>query len=540
MSVTSIVERDTEVGGDGWTLTVLAQKLGERIPLMCFEQLLRDGRQNVSTMSIPRNVDQRSFAIYKRFTKLARINLSDAVVSAVTERQIPAGFRIVGDPLASVDAADEIYYQNHMDLQIPLMCEDVGWHGMSFTLVAQGYGNETIHYVSPWACEMSDDEDAGIIYSFDEVKQVERIMLLRLERDEHGKAVRVYSHTAERESESPTLVSPADMKLVEQIGDTYDSDAPRTWKPQSGWHWVDEQDSSSFQYAVACDHIPLFRQRSSDMHSQIFKHIGTIQRIDHSIFDRLCITTMQAFRQRAVKGLDHLYYEEGDPQVENGLANIGDPVDFAATLTMGPAGLWALPEGVDVWESATTDIRQLTEAESAEIKNLAQASRTPLDLLSPDVQGSASGADLKREGLIFKVNRLNKLANDMLVRVVRMALTLQGNGDVASRFEMTWEPVADVGVLEKAQAMSFVQATMPVRTALRMIWKMTPSQIAEAEKDLTDTEFQSLVSSLSDNGSDSRVGGGERGANTTGSELGIRQGSEQEDTSTATVGEEIL
>ena len=161
---------------------------------------------------------------------------------------------------------------------------------------------------------------------------------------------------------------------------------------------------------------------------------------------------------------------------------------------MGPAGLWMLPEGADIWESQTTDIQQWVTANSADVKQLAAATGTPLDILSPDVAGSAEGASLKRETLVFKVAELNVRANDALVRALRMAMVAEGTSSAADdRFETVWKPVAPDSDLSMAQSANFVKDILSPKTIMRRFLHMTETEISEAMQDRADSTYQSAL-----------------------------------------------
>lgn len=505
--VTSIVDGDDEPGGDGWTLTVLAQRLGRRIPLMCFEKLMREGRESIPTQAIPKGVDQSKYAIYKRYTMLGKINLADTIITAVTDRQRPNGFRLVSEAGEDDMKADNMYRDCHMDRTLPRLCDDVATHGQSFVAVSTGRGEQYIRRVSPWCAEMSDDGDDAIIYWYDKAQSIERIMLMRLTRDETGNPASVYSRTAWHETDSRTLVDENDEDNVRRIGDTWETDTPAYWLPPTGWKWEGEPDTADYTWALACGHIPIIRCSSVDGRSQIFKHLATLMRISQGIFDRMCISIMQAFRQRAMKGLKKRYYRKGDPQVEAGLKRAGEKIDYSGAFEMGPASLWLLPEGCEIWESQTTDITPLVTAESSDIKHLAAASRTPLDILSPDVAGSAEGASLKREGLAFKVEQLNRLMDDAMSLAVKMALVLSGDKTaIDQRFEMVWLPTAPQDWQSAADASQKIGTRLPDRTVWREVFGMSERQMALAEQDMADatftTTFQNTPATTTDTAQD--------------------------------------
>lgn len=508
--VQSIIDGDAEPNGDGYVLTVLARRLGRRVPLMCFEKLMREGRESIPTQAIPRGVDQSKFTIYKRYTQLGKINLADVIITAVTDRQRPNGFRMVSDDGRGDTKADDMYRQCRMNLTLPRVCDDVAAHGQSFVMVAAGMGDQYIQYVSPWMAEMSDSEDEAVLYSYSDAQGVEYLTLLRLVRDENGFPRNVYSRVAYREADRRTLVSESDDDEVLRIGNTWETDQPEYWVPVSGWKWAGEPDYRPYGYALKCGHLPLIRFRSADMRSQIFKHLATLMRISQGIFDRMCISIMQAFRQRAVKNLKQRFYRKGDPQVEAGLAKAGDKIDYSGQFQLGPASLWLLPEDCEIWESQVTDITQLVTAESSDIRHLAAASKTPLDILSPDVAGSAEGASLKREGLTFKVEQLNRLLDDAMSIAIRMAFVLSGDeAAVREKFEMVWLPVTPQDWQAAGDASQKIGTRLPDRTVWREVFGMSERQMALAEQDLADNTFSTAMQSVgSTTGTDSAAGSG--------------------------------
>src|SRR5690606_20613755 len=105
-------------------------------------------------------------------------------------------------------------------------------------------------------------------------------------------------------------------------------------------------------------------------------HTDSIDRITEDILQRLTITAMQAFRQRAITPGD------GKPLPENYPADHptspGEPINYDEIFKGGPAALWFLPEGAKIWESTATDINGLINAEDKDIEHLAAVTGTPL------------------------------------------------------------------------------------------------------------------------------------------------------------------
>lgn len=492
---TSIVQGDDEPDGDGMTLTRLANELGAGLPLRCFEKTFYDGTEAIPTMAIPRGVDDRSVPIYKRFAKIGHVNLARIIVDAAVSRQRINGFRLVNDKTMRSTAADDMYAKSRMSVKAPKCFRDVGVHGRSYLYVPGPDDLDYVEHLSPWECYAT--EDAACIYMYDEVNQLERLMLIRMTRKEDGTLDDVYSRIASRTSENRTLIRETDDPSVQACAKTWDTDRPDTWSPSTDFQWEGAAVSLDYakQYADGAGHIPIFTVESTDGRSQLYPHFSSLQRIDQHLFDRMCIMAVQSFKQRALKGTLPTTYSADDPAVLNGWAEEGDPIDYSNQFETGFATMWMLPKDVEIWESANTDLSPFETIISGEVKRLAAASATPLDVLSPDVAGSAEGASLKREGLVFKVEALNRLANDALTGALQMALIANGETSAANeRFETMWLPVELRSWTDISQAMSQSKGLLPVKTMWRKIAGFTEQEMAEAEQDLTDTAFQQALS----------------------------------------------
>src|ERR1044072_6365192 len=137
--------------------------------------------------------------------------------------------------------------------------------------------------------------------------------------------------------------------------------------------------------------LPVIRFDNKDSMGEFEPHVDTLDRVNHQILQSMVIATMQAFRVRAVKNLP-----KTDPDT-------GKDVDYSDLLSLDPGSAWQLPADVDLWESQTTPLRPLLEAIKDDLERLAAATKTPLHMLAAGgVNQSAEGAQLQREGLVFK------------------------------------------------------------------------------------------------------------------------------------------
>lgn len=486
---TSLIANAADDDDDAYWLSKLANNLAARIPMLCKLRTFYDGAEQVPTNAIPSGVDAKAYAIYQRFLALGTVNYARIIADTVSSRQQPIGFRQVSDKAMRSVEADTAWADNRMDLKARQMFHDVSLYGSGFLLITGYKVPRRIEVISPWEAWVDGSDDAAIMYTYNERERKERIRLFRCERNENAELVDVTVRTAVRDADKRSLIAEDDAESIYRICN--DPNEIVTGFP-TDFEW--ETASETLSYAKDCGYLPLIRLGSGTGMGQFEPHLPMLGSLDQQRFDRFCIQTMQSFRQRGVKGMKRTVYEESDIQVINGQKKAGDPIDYSEAFSMGPAGLWMLPEGADIWESQTTDIQQWVTANSADVKQLAAATGTPLDILSPDVAGSAEGASLKRETLVFKVAELNARANDALVRALRMAMVAEGTSSAADdRFETVWKPVAPDSDLSMAQSANFVKDILSPKTIMRRFLHMTETEISEAMQDRADSTYQSAL-----------------------------------------------
>ena len=485
----NLIANASDEDEDAYWLSVLADKLAARMPVLCKLRTFYDGRELVPTNAIPSGTDQKSFAIYKRFLELGTVNYARIITDNVASRQKPVGFRQVSDRVSRSVEADTTWRRNRMDLKSRQVFHDVALYGSGYLLVDLIGDTPQISVLTPWNTYVSEDDEVAVCYSYDSMNQVERIGLFRCERDKNGVVTNVYCRSASRQSDTRTLLDESDTDGIYDFCNNPDSQQPEF---NQGFTWLAGRET--LPYATECGYLPLIRLGSGTGMGQFEPHIPALSALDQQKFDRFCIQTMQAFRQRAIKGMKRVVYSENDPQVVAGMAHAGDQIDFSDLYAMGPAALWMLPEDTDIWESQVTDITQWCTASAHDVKQLAAATGTPLDILSPDVAGSAEGASLKRESLLSKVDDLNARANDAFVRVLRIAMVAAGNTQAADdEFETVWAPIATDSDLNMAQAVNYVKDVLPVKLIMRRFLHMTETEISEAMQDMTDSTYQNAL-----------------------------------------------
>ncbi|AHH20847.1 putative phage portal protein [Nocardia nova SH22a] len=218
-------------------------------------------------------------------------------------------------------------------------------------------------------------------------------------------------------------------------------------------------------------------------------HLDLINRINRGILHRLHISAMQAYKQRALKTAEG---SEGLPDKDDK----GNDIDYAKLFEPAPGALWDLPPGIDIWESAATDIRPLLEGSMQDIRQLAGVTRTPVSVLIPDsANQAAAGAALTKEGLITKCGKLVTVSATAAAAILVKALDIEGValGD-EQPLTVLFKPPDQVSLTEKyAAALQARNAGESWASIARNILGYSPEQIAQ---DALDRAQEQLAQAL--------------------------------------------
>lgn len=202
-------------------------------------------------------------------------------------------------------------------------------------------------------------------------------------------------------------------------------------------------------------------------------HIDVIDRINLGKLNRLVIAAMQAFRQRALKKQPGAALDEKDKD--------GNAIDWAKMLEPAPGAMWDLPEGIDIWESTPTDIRQLLEGEKEDARAFAAVTRTPLSAFTPDgANQSATGAtNAAAEQISQARNEIARIVPGLQVALV-YALRIEGVNLGDLTVDVKFENPAIIGDAEKyAAAQAAKTSGMSWDSIARTILGWSDDQIAD-------------------------------------------------------------
>jgi len=389
---------------------------------------------------------------WKAFQKRARTNMGGLVCSSLGGRIIPNGVRVGdGKNLEAVAAARKIWRDNRLDI----VFGDAIWNMLS---VSVGYLVTGVRDGEPI---ITSEQPEQMITVPDPVQPWRARAGLKAWRDEDAK-------------KDYALVWVAGRRQRFVRGSATSSGTIRS---TTSGDW--ETDGLEEAYAGP---VPIFVLDNHNNVAEFEPHIDVIDRINVGKLQRMVTAALQAFRQKAIKG--------GLPEQDEQ----GNVIDWSKRLVSGPGTLWDLPEGLDVWEAAVTDITPLLEGEKGDARDLSAVTQTPLDVFLPSGENqSATGAANSQKGEIQKAKDRISRAKSPGAAAMVSALRALGLDD-GSTVEILFEPPEHISFNEKTTAaVAAKDAGMSRLWISQNIMGMSPDEIAENEANLAVEQLSQLT-----------------------------------------------
>jgi hypothetical protein len=458
----------------GWWMQRLFTQLNDRHRRRRL-QLLHDYYRGRGPLPAGAEVARESF---EGFQRKARTNYAAMIVGATSERMRIGGFKSAVDSDVSGDAF-------------------VGrlWKRAGMKVVSTKVHDRMLALGEAYAIVGLVDEDTGapLITAEDPRTMIAEevpgnphklLAALKILHDDTVGEDRAYLYLpgvvwVARRQKTANALTTAATYLSERPSDTMHGIAfdPRAWE------W-DTKRSGPLPHT----RMPVVKFTNHEGMGEFEPHTDVLDRINHQVLQRMVIATMQAWRQRAVKGLPDVYDDQHP--------NAGEPIDYTDVFTSDPGAFWQLPETAEMWESQPVDLRPLLEAVKDDVIALGAVTKTPLHMLQPGGNNqSAEGAASQRESLVFKVKNRIDLVLDCWSRVMSIALLHIGEKQRADLafLEAIFDSVDQLSLAEKADAASKAQNDMPRRTRLIKIWGETP---AEADQIMSEWEDELFAQQL--------------------------------------------
>lgn len=477
-----------------WWLKRLLQRLDQRVPH--YDML---DRYYNSQAGIPVGTNKAVKDAYLRLVRLAKMNFAELIVDAVRERQQPVGFRTGASSDRNGDAlAWDIWQGNSLDADCKLIHTPMLSMGCAYAIVGPVDPELGVPLITP-------EDPRQVIVELAPGRRRVAQAALKVFRDDAAGLDRCY------------LYLPGTCyKLSRERRSALPEDELGLYSPSSslmglgGWQLDEEQ---ALPASVGVPVVPYMNNPNNRFvtRGEYEVHLSVLDRINYTILQRLEVTTLQAFRQRAVKGVPS--HDEH-----------GVEIDYDDIFSMDPAALWVLPDTADLWESGVVDLGPIRSSIRDDVQDLAAVTRTPLYYLSPEAtNGSAEGASLSRESLVFKVVDRNADTGESHEQVMCKAFAYMGDTERAARkgMEIIWATPERHSLSERGDAAVKAQASgMPWASIMEHIWEMSPQQIARMESQrATDALLAAMANPIAPEPAGSSPEGLEAGAATNPAEL---------------------
>ena len=230
------------------------------------------------------------------------------------------------------------------------------------------------------------------------------------------------------------------------------------------WEVTDERDLS----VQIGDRSAVSRFANHDAEGEFEHHVDHLDRINHMLLQRIVIATLQAFRQRAIKGV---------PTVDKQ----GNAIDYSDIFTADPGALWLLPATAEMWESGQVDLGPLLTSVRDDVRDLAAVLRLPVYHFMPDAaNGSAEGASAAREGLVYRAEDRQIRLSVGFADAISLAFGyLPGpEGDDPLTITTLWRPIERFSLAERYDAASkAVAAGLPWESRMVDVLQYEPDDL---------------------------------------------------------------
>lgn len=404
-----------------WWLSELASRMDDRRWRLALLRSYLDGDP-----PLPEGAENCRDA-YKQFQRKARTNFAETVTDAVSDRMIVSNL-MVGGANEDDDTARRFWRRNHLSVWSADVHRDMLGLSTGYVCVQPGSDGAQATYERP----------EQVIVDCDPRRPDLRRAGLKIIRDDVEGFDEAVLHV------------PGEMFTWRRDIPSVDGHRHPILTYSGGWipHRADD---------TGVSRVPIVPFVNRGKISEFESHLDLLDRINWNVLQRLVIIAMQAYRQRATKG--------ELPETDEA----GNPIDYAEVFKPGPGALWQLPDGVDLWESAQTDITGILDSAVADLRALAAVTHTPMSQLVPDsANQSAEGAAFAREGLVFKTeDRINR-AQVSWAEVIRLAYEID-EGVAPEEIEVQFRPPARQSMAERYDALTKARDDVPWRTRMTHI-----------------------------------------------------------------------
>lgn len=413
-------------------------------------------------------------AAYQAFYADTRTNVASLAVTSASNRLTPLGFRTgaSNDDNGDVLAA-EVWAANQMAVEVVDLIDWMLGLSESYTMVTPPPRGSKYPVITA-------EDPRQVITAHDPARR----MIVR--------AGMKTLHDPDKNLDVCYIYLPSENGgQAEAYRATKPSHRGTSWGPNfrlspKAWTWDDDLEP------MGVSRVPITRFENRGGVAEYEPHLSVLRRINRITLQRMQIGEIQAFRQRAIEGLPDVYPDDYPvPEL------VGKKIDYEGIFTPGPGSLWKVPAGVKFWESQAIDLRPLLDEERMEYRNASALMGIPVSYFNPDdTNGSAEGASLQRESLLYRVEDRSTILDYGLANTMSLAFEAMGDRQRADvgQIETIWAPFERLSLTERFNAaVQGKAAGLANDTVRRYVLKMTPREMRQAELDDTKDMLLGVV-----------------------------------------------
>lgn len=447
------------VGSPGWWIQKGAKKLALRLPRL---QKLADYHDGNPTLPVAANAD--STKAFQDFQKKSCTNFAELIVGSIRERCAVRDIRTASSGDQVDDVAWEIWKNNGLDVEFADVLENMLALSDAYMIVGLDDDGEVV---------ITGEDPRQVVTFHNPARQSEVRAAVKMFHDDDEGRDYIYVYVQGEKLDDGSRANARRWVAFRERRSRGTSIAFSS----SAYQWDNERGGDVGE-ELNHEYVPVVRFRNRRGIGEFEPHLNILDRINHTIYNRMVIAVYQAFKQMIIQA----DVEEAEDEDGNPIDKIPDDV-----LTTDPGSWIQLPFNSKIFQTAQADMQGILSAAKDDIRILAAVTRRPLAMFAPDNE-SAAGADANVEGLKFATEDKQLRASDALSDVFRIAFLSLGETERAEKSKITvgWKPASRFSITDKANASAQASTVLAKSTILREIWQMSPEEVARAEAELSD------------------------------------------------------
>ncbi|QAU06353.1 portal protein [Gordonia phage WhoseManz] len=420
----------------------------------------------------PGNTSEDSWKEFEAFRKKSRTNYAGQIIGACVDRTTVQGFRTAKDHDTDGDKeARKLWDDNDLDIKGDKAISEAYTYGKGY-LLADPLTKKAKHF-KPWQAviikDTADEPRAGLCIEHNPTEGRDYAYLYLRDIDDYGQATgKVSVHIAVRDRDNRANVR----------GGIFTREVPITTAMTRSWAWWKTVETD-------LEIIPLVAFENRDECGEFENDTDVLDRINHMLLQRVVIATMQAFKQRGIKGTFAKYDAKGNV------------IDYNEMFPADPNALWLLPADAEIWESGQTSIQDILSAVKDDVRDLASVTRTPMNYFSSDAANqSATGSELQNDSYLLKIRDRKARFRSRWVRFMHLMFTINGDTERAdmSKLAVIWMPSDNVSITDRYSAASQAKSLgLSLRTIMREVLNYAPEDIEVAELEMISETLKNAI-----------------------------------------------